>query len=659
MRKRFIKTIFSAFYAVMMLGLVIVPGAQAYVSGDLEIHGTIENATYVRKDIGLTKFRNTVQIEIDNDFGEKGPFSSLSFHTVLRGTYDGVYDLNNRDYGKNAGGPIMLESIGIGGFVPYGGGIPLPHPYGTGSMGPNDGLMVLGSITHLENGGVGVGVPVRPCDIDSRGCIGGYLDATLADLRFPEFNSRADFIREAYFDMMIPLANGHELDFRLGKQQVVWGRTDLFRVLDIVNPVDYSRNNIYDELEDIRIPMWMLTAEYRFGSTKNFDDLNFQVVWNWDKFRPSGIGQAGTPNQILGMGELARGLKNCWDNGCTVSNFAGGVFATDFPSGVIGIDQIDIPNWTLKNTQIGGRLEGIYKGIGFSLNYMNYISQLPSLHGGSAGPDARSPFALLTGPDCITAPSCPFPADFGASPRPYLIAFNMEFPRINMFGGSLDFYVEKVKSVFRIEAAYTTGEEFVNSSRPEWFSKSDVLRYVIGIDRNTFIPFLNKNRSFLISGQLFGQHILDHERVPTAGSELGLPGFTEAGIPDFKSNWTATLLIKGWWLSDRLSPQILYARDFRAKANVISPSVDWLITDSWRLIVAANIKWGGGANQIWDDGRAHNPFPPFTASPLHANPMQPGSVGMAGFEPLGRFGSGPIGMADKEDEIQVTIRYSF
>jgi hypothetical protein len=24
----------------------------------------------------------------------------------------------------------------------------------------------------------------------------------------------------------------------------VWGRTDLFRVLDVLNPVDYSRNNI-------------------------------------------------------------------------------------------------------------------------------------------------------------------------------------------------------------------------------------------------------------------------------------------------------------------------------------------------------------------------------------------------------------------------------
>jgi len=653
----------SALGALGALGLAAAaPEAQAYVSrdGSLEIHGFMENVTYARRNIGLSKFRNTMQIEVDNNFGEKGPFSSLSFHTILRGTYDGVYDLNKSDYGKNAGGPILLESTGQNTFVPHGGGIPLPSPVGFNiANNPNDGLEVLGSRFHPAGGGVTFGVPVRPCDVDPRGCIAGYMDATRADLRFPEFNSRADFIREAYFDLVVPLDNGHELNFRVGKQQVVWGRTDLFRVLDVINPVDFSRNNIYDELEDIRIPMWILTAEYRLGGTGVFDDLNFQLVWNWDKFRPDNLGQGGTPNAILDAGSFFRGMKNCWDNGCTVSNFANGTIATNFPAGVLGIRQAQMRSWSLKNTQIGGRIEGVFKSVGFSLNYMNYISQLPSLHGGSAGPAAINPFALLTGPDCITAPDCPFPADFGAAPRPYLIAFDITFPRINLFGGSMDFYVDPIKTVFRLEAAYTTGEEFANSLRPELFSKSDVIRYVIGIDRNTFIPFLNRRRAFLLSAQLFGQHILQHERAPSAGSALGIPGFTELGIPDFKANWIATFLIKGWWLSDRLSPQLLYARDFRARANVISPSVDWLISDSWRLVVAGIMKWGRGANQKWDDCRSCNPFPPFTATPLHGNPMQPGSVGLAGFEPLGRFRAGPIGMADKQDEIQVTIRYRF
>ena len=103
----------------------------------------------------------------------------------------------------------------------------------------------------------------------------------------------------------------NQLGIRLGRQQIVWGRTDLFRVLDVINPVDFSRNNIYDELEDIRIPLWMLQLEYRFGATQTFDDLNFSVVWNFDKFRPANLGQAGTPNIILDAGSFFRGMKNC------------------------------------------------------------------------------------------------------------------------------------------------------------------------------------------------------------------------------------------------------------------------------------------------------------------------------------------------------------
>ena len=54
-----------------------------------------ENHTAVRgKDetgdtAGLSKFRNTVQIEADRKLSD-----GWDFHGIFRGTYDGVYDLN-------------------------------------------------------------------------------------------------------------------------------------------------------------------------------------------------------------------------------------------------------------------------------------------------------------------------------------------------------------------------------------------------------------------------------------------------------------------------------------------------------------------------------------------------------------------------------------
>ena len=614
-------------------GFALLPFTHAIAAESTRINGFVENATYGRDGVGLSKFRNTLQMEGEKKIGDVGIFSNVSINGTLRGTYDGVYDLNRDEYGRTAGGGILLEDTNSSSFVSHGGGI---APPGTQlgfdiNQNPNDGMIVLGENLHSQDGGVGFGVPVRPCDVDGRGCIDGYLDKDLNELRFQEFNDRADFIRELYVDFDLNLDSGNILSTRLGKQQVIWGRTDLFRVLDVINPVDFSRNNIYDELEDIRIPMWILRSDYRMGPTEvfdgfAFDDLNFQVVWNFDQFRPHDIGQCGQPNVILDAGCFFRGMNNLWENGGTVANFAGGNTATDFGPGQIGIRKANMPDWSIDNTQLGLKMEGVYGDLGFSLNALTYRSQLPSLRGGIP---AQNGFTGEVGP------------------WPSLIAFDIHFPRVNLVGGSLDYYAQGVDTVFRVETAYTSGEEFANTLRERLYSESDVLRYVVGADKSIFIPFLNENQAFLFSGQIFGQHILDHEREQRA---LG-----EAGIPDWEHNWTGTLLVKGFYMNGRLSPQIITAHDFRAQATAIAPSIEWLVNDNLKLTAGANIKLGTGARKF-DDCRTCNPWAPFTGSP-----GQPAgeSAGLSGYEPLGRFQSGPIGMAQKEDEIQLTARYSF
>lgn len=615
-----------------------------------------------REAVGLSKFRNTMQVEADKTIGTAGDFTGVKFRSKLRATWDGVYRLNSGRYGNKAGGPINLESTtalptfdasgavtSVGNSVPHGqgvqvfntGGVPGGPGVGTSVLAnnPNDGMMVLGSRLHATGGGVAFGVPVRPCNVDKRGCIPGYMDANRSELESPEFNDRLDFIREAYVTGDLPTADGKSWHFQVGKQQVVWGRTDLFRVLDVINPVDYSRNNIYDELQDIRIPMWIATAEYRMGATETLADSNVQFVWNFDKFRPNNLGQGGTPNQILDAGSFFRGMKNLWDNGGTVANFAGASptsgAATTFGPNQIGIRQANMPDWSLKNTQLGVKWEGVLNGTGFSLNALTYRSQLPSLHGGIP---AVNSFAFVPG--------------VSATPQvwPRLIAFDIDFPRVNLIGGSLDIQAESIGSVFRVEAALTHGEEFANTARPALYSKSRVFRHVIGWDRPTFIPFLNKDRTFLLSAQVFGQHLLDHEVYDGPWGKYGMP--------DWKHNYIGTFLIKGFYMNDRLSPQLIVARDFQAKSTAWAPSLEWIATDNFKLTVGANIKTGSGA-QSWNDCRDCNPFTPFTGGQAGRDPFAPGPVGLTGYEPLGRFRAGPIGMANNENEFFVTARYKF
>ncbi|MFX6850102.1 hypothetical protein ABTH27_20040, partial [Acinetobacter baumannii] len=75
----------------------------------------------------------------------------------------------------------------------------------------------------------------------------------------------------------------------------------------------------------------------------------------------------------------------------------------------------------------------------------------------------------------------------------------------------MDFQLPSVGAAVRMEGAYTSGEEFANTARSQLYSKNNVFRSVIGIDRPTFIPFISHTSATLISAQLFWQHIFSHE----------------------------------------------------------------------------------------------------------------------------------------------------
>lgn len=605
-----------------------------------------ENHIVRRENVGLAKFRNTMQAEFDRRLQD-----GWAMHGILRGSWDGVYRMNSTEYGRKAGGPISSEAT-LGGSVvtaPWGDGNPLAtqgtfggvlgFPGTYPSSNPNDGMRVLGDRWHGSDGGVAFGVPVRPCDTDRRGCkdFGGYGNQKLSELEAPEFNNRLDFLREIYAKKFYSLDGGQGLFLKLGKQQVIWGRTDLFRVLDVINPVDYSRNNIYDELQDIRIPMWIAQAEYRMGASESMQDRNLQLVWNVDKFRANNLGQCGTPNVILDAGCFFRGMANLWDNGGTVANFANLLpntyWATNFGPHQIGIANVDLPNWSLKNTQVGLKFEGVTTGgIAFSLNALSYRSQLPALHGGKRAVNS-------------------FTGEYRDA-WPYLISFDVAFPRVKLVGGSMDFQISSLGAAVSLEGALTSGEQFANTNRPELYSTNKVWRSVIRVDRPTFIPFINDAQAALISGQIFYQHIFDHESM---GGPLG-----SVGMPDWKDNFIGTLLIKGWMKNGAVSPQVILARDFRAQAYAVAPQLEWSMTNDLKLTFGANYKGANGNSQYrYDDCRSCNPFPPATAGLYPGDPMAAYSRGLSGLEPLGRFRAGPIGTAFQENDIYFKVNYKF
>ena len=70
-----------------------------------------------------------------------------------------------------------------------------------------------------------------------------------------ESYTQRDLLREAYVDM-----EQGNFSLRLGKQQVVWGTADGMKLLDAINPTDYSEM-AQNQMEDSRMPVWMINAE--------------------------------------------------------------------------------------------------------------------------------------------------------------------------------------------------------------------------------------------------------------------------------------------------------------------------------------------------------------------------------------------------------------
>lgn len=135
-------------------------------------------------------------------------------------------------------------------------------------------------------------------------------------------------LREVVLDLTFD-----NLDAHLGKQQVVWGKTDGFRVTDVVNPLDL-RDTALTEFLDQRIPFWMANVEYYFSTEFSVQALIIPDL-EYNKF-PS----------------------------------------PTFPEDVI-VHSTNTPEENIKNTEYGLRLSGFYSGWDFTLNYLYSWDDMP------------------------------------------------------------------------------------------------------------------------------------------------------------------------------------------------------------------------------------------------------------------------------------------
>ena len=151
-------------------------------------------------------------------------------------------------------------------------------------------------------------------------------------------------LREFYLDTTI----GDSI-LILGKQQVVWGKSDGLKVLDVVNPQDF-REFILDDFDQSRIPLWTVNTEIPIN------DVTLQLLLipdqTYNDFATTGSSYAFTSPLIIP--------------------------ATP-PEANVTINSTTEPDEVLQDADAGFRLSAFTHGWDLTLNYLYHYDDTPVL----------------------------------------------------------------------------------------------------------------------------------------------------------------------------------------------------------------------------------------------------------------------------------------
>ncbi len=225
-------------------------------------------------------------------------------------------------------------------------------------------------------------------------------------------------LRELYLDTTIK-----DSIVILGKQQVVWGKADGLKVLDIVNPQNF-REFILDDFDQSRIPLWTANAEIPVN------DVTLQLLLIPDQT----YHEFATPGSSY--------------------QFTSPIIIPPTPPGAnIVINPTIRPDNVLQDADAGFRLSTFTHGWDLTFNYLYHYDDTPVL------------FRTIN-----------------ISPNGISISINPQYKRTHLIGGTFSNTFGDL--TLRGEVGYLT-DKYVSTTNPldaDGVVKTGELKYVIGFD---------------------------------------------------------------------------------------------------------------------------------------------------------------------------------
>jgi hypothetical protein len=352
--------------------------------------------------------------------------------------------------------------------------------------------------------------------------------------------------------------------FRVGKQIVVWGETDGFRLMDHINPADQRRGLSDLQFENTILPLWLARAEYRLPVKPAWlQELGFQFIFN--------------PNlEFRGNESIVPGNDKAGIWAPFVKIPLGGPYPFDFAH--LGSFDEHIPKPSgHEGMEYGFRVRSVIYDSIITLNYF---------YGRDFDP-AR--VALPLPPRMEVSPF-----DGRLIIHPAMEGF---FPRFKFVGATFSRDIPSVKASFlggvspvlRFETMYVFNSTYGTSINT--FDKADEFRWMVGADWKVKIPFLNAKAYFMISPQFYHRKVLDYPDNFKLNDNA-------TGAPLKHDNYMASLLVNTTYFHNKLQPMFLWLYDITNQASIFKVQASWEQSHHWKytlgVLLFDGLKKGSG-----------------------------------------------------------------
>lgn len=333
-------------------------------------------------------------------------------------------------------------------------------------------------------------------------------------------------LREAYVDYS---AGALPISFRFGLQQVVWGESDYFRLMDLWNPLDLRWHMHQEPLwDEIRMPLWLIKGLWNAGTVGPFSDVYTEVVYNPGDYTPGIVVDYLPRPWALPIPDPTRQGQIQYE-GVTRANFSPQI---DLQG--TSVRRGDFHRNPLDASEIGARFHVTTpQGVEVTSNYF---------YGRGRNVGASLPLALRI--ESVDVPGLPglggvslgnYQVDAGdptdvRAVYPIDVKAKIVHPYLHVFGLTLKYFDANYTSTsYRMETAYVLGSPFqtIESEKlvhttvrgryvpalglptaPLGFTKRDIWSGMLGFDRPSMIESLNREAPWIFSGQFFWTYTL-------------------------------------------------------------------------------------------------------------------------------------------------------